>query len=268
MALTRRLEGKVALVTGCGSVGPGWGNGKAISVLLAREGAKLFGCDINLVAAEETRSIIASEGGECEVHRADVTSSGDVGELVAACVERFGGIDVLVNNVGIVEIGGPVDYPEAKWRRALDINVTSMFLTCKHALPHMEARGGGSIVNIGSIAGIRYTGVPYIAYYTTKAAILGFSRGIALQYAAKHIRSNVVMPGLMNTPMIVEPLKGVYGAGSVDKMIEVRDRQCPMGHMGNAWDVAEAVLYLASDAAKYVTAAELVVDGGITGKCA
>jgi NAD(P)-dependent dehydrogenase (short-subunit alcohol dehydrogenase family) len=261
-----RLHGKVALVTGCGSAGPGWGNGKAISALFAREGAQLFGCDINPAAADETRAIIVGEGGVCEVRRADVTSGDDVSALVAACTERFGRIDVLVNNVGIVEVGGPVDYPEDKWRRALDINVTSMFLTCKHAIPHMEAAGGGSIVNIGSIAGIRYTGVPYIAYYTTKAAVLGFSRGVALQYADRHIRSNVVMPGLMNTPFVVEPLKGVYGEGSVDRMMEARDRQCPMGHMGDAWDVAEAALYLASDAAKYVTAAELVVDGGITAK--
>jgi NAD(P)-dependent dehydrogenase (short-subunit alcohol dehydrogenase family) len=130
----------------------------------------------------------------------------------------------------------------------------------------MERQGGGVLVNIGSIAGIRYTGVPYISYYTTKAAVQGFSRGVALQYAKKGIRSNVILPGLMKTPMIVEPLKGIYGDGSVDKMMAVRDSQCPMGHMGDAWDVAEAALYLASDAAKYVTGAELVVDGGITQK--
>ena len=266
--MSGRLDGKVALVTGCGSAGPGWGNGKAIAALFAREGASVMGCDIRLEAAEETREIIRGEGGTCEVMATDVSKSDEVAALVEATVTKFGGVDILVNNVGIVEVGGPVEYPEEKWRRALDINITSMFLAAKYALPHMEKAGGGSIVNIGSIAGIRYTGVPYISYYTTKAAVLGFSRGLALEYAGRNIRSNTIMPGLMNTPMIVEPLKGVYGAGSVEKMIETRDAQCPMGHMGDAWDVAEAALYLASDAAKYVTAAELVVDGGITAKFA
>jgi NAD(P)-dependent dehydrogenase (short-subunit alcohol dehydrogenase family) len=266
--MSKRLEGKVAIVTGCGSVGPGWGNGKAIAVLFARAGARVFGCDINPEAAQETRVIIEGEGHVCDVMQADVTRSDEIAALVQACVTRYGRIDILVNNVGIVEVGGPVDYPEEKWRRSLDINITSMFLTCKHVLPHMERQGAGAIVNIGSIAGIRYTGVPYIAYYTTKAAVLGFSRGVALQYAAQNIRSNVILPGLMKTPFVVEPLKDVYGAGNVDKMMEVRDQQCPMGHMGDAWDVANAALYLASDEARYVTAAEFVVDGGITAKFA
>ena len=263
-----RLEGKVALVTGCGSVGPGWGNGKAISALFAREGAKVFGCDIRLEAAEETKRIITEEGGIADVMHCDVGSAADVEALVARCVDLYGRIDVLVNNVGIVEVGGPVDYPQEKWQRAFDVNVTSMFLACKHVIPHMLRQGGGSIVNIGSIAGIRYTGVPYLSYYTTKAATLGLSRAVALQYAKDHIRSNVIMPGLMNTPFVVGPLKEVYGGGNVDAMMEKRNGQCPMGHMGDAWDVAHAALYLASDEAKYTTAAELVVDGGITAKFA
>lgn len=266
--MSKRLQGKVALVTGCGSAGPGWGNGKAISALFAREGARVFGCDIRPEAAEETREIVAAEGGEMDVMRCDVAVAEQVDALVARCVERFGRVDVLVNNVGIVELGGPVDYPLEKWQRAFDVNVTSMFLTCKHVIPHMLRQGGGSIVNIGSIAGIRYTGVPYLSYYTTKAATLGFSRAVALQYAKDHIRSNVIMPGLMNTPFVVEPLKEVYGGGNVDAMMQKRDSQCPMGHMGDAWDVAQAALYLASDEAKYTTAAELVVDGGITAKFA
>ena len=260
--MTERLKGKVAVVTGCGSAGPGWGNGKAIAALFAREGAAIMGCDIRLAAAEETRSIIRGEGGACEVMAVDVSKSAEVKVLADAAVAHFGRIDILVNNVGIVEVGGPVEYPEEKWRRDLDVNITSMFLAAKHVLPHMERAGGGSI------AGIRYTGVPYISYYTTKAAVSGFSRGVALEYARRNIRSNVILPGLMNTPMIVEPLKGVYGAGDVDAMIEKRNAQCPTGSMGDAWDVAEAALYLASDAAKYVTATELVVDGGITAKFA
>lgn len=263
-----RLEDKVALVTGCGSVGPGWGNGKAIAALFARQGARVFGCDINSDAAQETRHIVRDEGGEMDIARCDVANADAVRHMVGECVARFGRIDVLVNNVGIVEVGGPEDYPVEKWQRALGVNVTSMFLTCKYAIPHMRRQVGGSIVNIGSIAGIRYTGVPYISYYTTKAATLGFSRGVALQYAKEQIRSNVIMPGLLKTPFVVEPLKEIYGNGNVDTMMEKRDGQCPMGHMGEAWDVAYAALWLASEEAKYVTAAEIVVDGGITAKFA
>lgn len=266
--MSKRLEGKVAIVTGAGSSGPGWGNGKAISALFAREGARVLAADIRLEAAEETRDIILAEGGEGVAFRADVSRDVEVRTMVAECVKRFGDVDILVNNVGIVEVGGPVEYPEEKWRHALDVNLTSMFLTCKHALPEMEKRGGGSVVNIGSIAGIRYTGVPYVSYSSTKAAVLGFSRSVALEYARRNIRSNVIMPGLMNTPFVVEPLKGIYGGGNVEKMMQVRDEQCPTGHMGNAWDVAYAALFLASDESRYVTGVELIVDGGITAKFA
>lgn len=263
--MPERLEGKVAIVTGCGSSGPGWGNGKAIATLFAREGAKVFGCDLNLGAAEETREIIRREGGEATVVQCDVSDAAQVELLVAACVQRYGAPAVLVNNVGIVTMGGPVEASLAEWRRAMDVNVTSMFLTCKYSIPHME-KGGGSIVNIGSVVGIRYSGVPYISYYTSKAATIGFSRGVALQYAQKNIRSNVLMPGLMHTPMIVEPLKSMYG--SVESMIEKRNAQCPMGKMGDAWDVANAALWLASDESKYVTGTEIIVDGGLTAKFA
>lgn len=266
--MAKILENKVALVTGCGSAGPGWGNGKAISVLYAREGAKVFGGDVNLAAAQDTCDIVRAEGKEMDVVRCDVAKGEEVERLVGACIERFGRVDILVNNVGIVEVGGPVEYPLEKWQRALDVNVTSMFLTCKHVIPHMERQGGGSIVNIGSIAGIRYLGVPYIAYSTTKAATLGFSRGVALQYAKQSIRCNTILPGLMNTPMIVEPLKGHYGSGDVEAMVKNRDAQCPMGHMGDAWDVARMALWLASEESKYVTAAEITVDGGMTARCA
>jgi NAD(P)-dependent dehydrogenase (short-subunit alcohol dehydrogenase family) len=159
------------------------------------------------------------------------------------------------------------------------VNLKSMFLATKAALPHMvrqfAARGGaakrargGAIVNIGSIAGIRWTGVPYVAYSTTKGAVIPFTRSIALQYAAQGIRCNAILPGLMNTPMIVAPLTDAYGAGGVAGMIAARDAQCPMGFMGDAWDVAHAALFLASDEARYVTGVALPVDGGITGKFA
>jgi NAD(P)-dependent dehydrogenase (short-subunit alcohol dehydrogenase family) len=263
-----RLKNKVAIVTGAGSSGPGWGNGKATAVLFAREGAKVFAVDLNLAAAEETKAIIEKEGGICGVMKVDVSKPEEVKSMVDQCIKIYGRIDILHNNVGMVVPGGPVETSEETWDRVMAVNLKSMFLTCKNAIPYMEKQGGGVITNISSIAAIRYTGVPYITYYTTKAGILGFTQCIAIQYAPKNVRANCILPGLMNTPFIVEPLKGVYGAGNVDKMIEVRNQQCPTGKMGDAWDVAYAALYLASDEAKYVTGTQLVVDGGITCKFA
>jgi len=261
-----RLKNKVALVTGTGAVGPGWGNGKATSVLFAREGAKIFGVDINLSSAEETKSIIDQERGVCTVAKVDVSNPDDVKSMVDQCIKTYGRIDVLHNNVGIVVLGGPVDTSEETWDRVMSVNLKSIFLTCKYALPHMEKQGGGTIINISSVAAIRYTGIPYITYYASKAGILGLTQGIALQYAAKNIRANCILPGLMDTPLIREPLKDFYAAGDVDKMIEIRNKQCPTGKMGDAWDVAHAALFLASEEAKYITGTQLVVDGGLTGK--
>ena len=267
-----RVEGKVALVTGAGSVGPGWGNGKAAAVLYAREGAQVMAVDWKEAAAQETADIIRGESGTAEIVRADVSKNSDVEAMVAACVKAFGRIDILHNNVGIVEVGGPVELSEADWDRVNDVNLKSMFLIHKHALPVMAgqepgaAGQRGAIVNISSVSGTRYTGVPYISYATTKGAIVPFTRSVALEYAGQGIRANTILPGLMNTPMIVEPLKDAYGGGDVDEMVRVRDAQCPLGHMGDAWDVAHAALFLASDEAKYITGTTLVVDGGLTAK--
>ena len=261
-----RLANKVAIVTGAGAVGPGWGNGKATSVLFAREGAKIFGVDINLAAAEETRSIIEQEGGACTMMKVDVSNPEEVKSMVNRCLETYGRIDILHNNVGIVVLGGPVEISEETWDRVMTVNLKSMFLTCKYTLPHMERQGGGVIINISSVAAIRFTGIPYITYYASKAGILGLTQGIALQYAAKNIRANCILPGLMDTPLIREPLKHFYAAGDIEKMIEIRNKQCPTGNMGDAWDVAHAALYLASDEARYITGAQLIVDGGLTCK--
>lgn len=261
-----RLADKVALVMGAGSSGPGWGNGKAASVLFAREGAKLLCVDIEPDAAAETAAIIAGEGGRAEAQAADVSRADQVEAMVARCLALYGRIDVLHNNVGILEVGGPVEASEESWDRIMAVNLKSMFLTCKHVLPVMERQGKGAIVNVASIAAIRWLGVPYVSYSASKAGVVQLTRSVALQYAAKGIRANAILPGLMNTPMIVEPLKEAYAGGDADRMIAVRDAQCPMGHMGDAWDVAYAALYLASDEAKYVTGTELVVDGGITAK--
>lgn len=263
-----RLRDKVAFVTGAGSVGPGWGNGKASAVLFAREGAKVIAVDINLDAAEETKTIIDSEGGECTVFQADVSQSGQVKDVVERCIEQYGRIDILHNNVGIVEVGGPVEISEENWDKVMNVNVKSMFLTCKYCIPYMIKQNGGAIVNISSIGAIRHIGYPSVSYCASKGAVNQLTQNIAIQYAEKGIRANCVLPGLMNTPMIVEPLKHSYARGDVEKMIKIRDALCPMKKMGDAWDVAYASLFLASDEAKYITGIQLVVDGGITCKFA
>jgi NAD(P)-dependent dehydrogenase (short-subunit alcohol dehydrogenase family) len=258
------LKDKVALVFGAGSVGPGWGNGKATAVLFAREGAKVIGVDVNAAAAEETRAIIDGEGGTCHADTADVTRSDEVHGVVQRAMHRHGRIDVLHNNVGITEMGGPVELSEEGWHRVLDVNATSIFLTCKHVLPIMEQQGGGAIVNISSIAAIRYTGYPYVAYYAAKAAVNQFTVGLALQYAAKGIRVNAVMPGLMNTPLIHQQISGQYK--DADEMVRARDALAPTGKMGTGWDIAKAALFLASDDAAYITGVCLSVDGGLHAK--
>jgi NAD(P)-dependent dehydrogenase (short-subunit alcohol dehydrogenase family) len=259
-----RLAGKVAIVTGAGSSGPGWGNGKATAVLFAREGARVFAVDVDWSAAQETRRIVEQEGGTCAVHAADVSDSDAVRAMAAACLERFGRIDVLHNNVGIVELGGAAETTEESWDRVQRVNLTSVFLTCKHALPQMERQGGGAIVNVGSVAGIRYLGIDYVAYAASKAALAQLTQQIALEYAARGIRANTIVPGLLDTPMVSARLAHAYPDADVPEMLARRGRQCPMGRMGDAWDVAYAALYLASDEARYVTGAQLIVDGGLT----
>ena len=267
--MTRRLEGKTALVIGAGSVGPGWGNGKATAVLFAREGANVLCVDLNEAAAQETVAMIRSEGGQAEPLQADATIEADVTRTVETCLNRYGRIDILDNNVGIAEVGGVVELSEQAWDRMFAINLKTCFLAMKHVIPIMERQEGGSIINISSIASIRYTGVPYATYYATKAAMNHLTRTTAVQYAPKKVRVNAVLPGLMKTPMVETSigLAQSYAGGDIEAMWRARDAQVPMGYMGDAWDVANAALFLASDEARYVTGVELVVDGGITLKC-
>ena len=170
-----QLQGRAAIVTGAGSIGPGWGNGKATAAVFAREGARVLCVDISMNAAQETAEIIAGEGNRAIAYECDVTASAQVKLMVETCKREFGSVDILHNNVGILGMGGPVDHTEEDWDRVNAVNVKSMFLTCKHAIPEMEAQGKGAIVNISSIVGIRWMGVPYLSYSTTKS--------IAYQYA-------------------------------------------------------------------------------------
>jgi NAD(P)-dependent dehydrogenase (short-subunit alcohol dehydrogenase family) len=257
-----RLNGKIAILFGAGSVGPGWGNGKATAVLFARNGAHVACVDVNREAAQETVDIIRGEGGAATAFACDVTNSEAVKSIVDAVVGRHGRIDILHNNVGYATMGGPIELDEASWHRTIDLNVTSCFITCKHVLPHMLQRRSGAIVNVSSVAAIRYTGYPYVAYYAAKAAVNNFTMGLALQYAKDGIRVNAVMPGLMNTPLIFQQISGQYE--SAEEMVKARDAACPMGRMGTAWDVAKAALFLASDDAEYITGVSLPVDGGLT----
>lgn len=261
-----RLADRVALVFGAGSVGPGWGNGKASAVAYARAGARVVCVDINRSAAEETAGIIRGEGGRAEALACDVTKLLEVEDVVARTVAAFGPVDILHNNVGHAKMGGPPDLSEDEWRREMDLNVTGMFLACKVVIPSMVERGRGVITNISSVAGIRYTGYPYTSYYAAKGAVNQFTVGVALQYARNGIRCNAILPGLMDTPLIYQQITGQYG--SPDDMVKERHEASPTGRMGTGWDIANAAVFLASDEASYINAVCLPVDGGLTARCA
>ncbi|MBD3678801.1 MAG: SDR family oxidoreductase [Rhodobacteraceae bacterium] len=207
--------------------------------------------------------MIREEGGTVETAVSDVSKADQVEAAVGKCMEAFGRIDVLDNNVGIIDPGGREDLSEEQWDRLMAINVKSIYLTCRHILPIMASQGGGSIINIWSIASTHSLGYSCISYSSSKGAVNAFTRDIALNYGPKGIRCNSILPGLMNTPLIhAGNVTSVYG--STDEMVRQRDALVPLGKMGYGWDVAWAAVFLASDEAKHITGIELVVDGGIT----
>ncbi|MBG6120706.1 MULTISPECIES: SDR family NAD(P)-dependent oxidoreductase [unclassified Sphingobium] len=262
-----RLRDKVAIVTGAGCVGPGWGNGRAVAVLFALAGAKVFAVDRNEAAMEETLRRIRDAGGEVCAYACDITDSASVAEMVAACVDAYGRVDILVNNVGGSAAGGAAALSEESWDAQIDLNLKSVFLTCKHVLPELEKAGGGAIVNTASTSGIRFTGSPQVAYAATKAGVIQFGRVTAVEYAPKGIRVNTVVPGQLHTPMVEARLAGQRSGGNVDALLASRLKRIPLGFMGDGRDTAYAALYLASDEARFVTGTEIVVDGGMTARC-
>jgi NAD(P)-dependent dehydrogenase (short-subunit alcohol dehydrogenase family) len=261
-----RLEGKIALITGAGCVGPGWGNGRAEAVLFAREGAKIFAVDRDLGPVKETVDRVKETGGEIVTHACNVTRSAEVAEMVKACQKQFGRIDILINNVGGSAAGGPVELSEEAWDAQVDLNLKSVFLTCKHVLPVMEAQGGGSIINTASVSGLRWTGAAQVAYAACKAGVIQFSKVVAVQYAKKGIRVNTLVPGQLHTPMVEARLAGQRAGGDVEKLLASRVARIPLGFAGDGRDTANAALFLASDESRFVTGTEIVLDGGMVAR--
>lgn len=264
--MSQRLQDKIALVFGAGSVGCGWGNGKATAVTYARNGAKVACVDVTANAAEETAAIIKEEGGEAIALACDVTKGADVKRTVDATLRKWKRIDVLHNNVGHARMGGPVELTEEEWDREIDLNTKGIFHACKHVLPVMVKQGKGAVINISSSAGLRYVGYDYPSYYLAKGGVNQLTIGLALQYARAGIRVNAICPGLMDTPLIHQQITGTYA--SREEMVRARNEASPTGRMGTAWDVAHAALFLASDEAQYITAVILPVDGGLTARAA
>jgi NAD(P)-dependent dehydrogenase (short-subunit alcohol dehydrogenase family) len=262
-----RLEGKVAFITGAGSVGPGWGNGRATAVRFAQEGATVFATDINLDSLEETLNLAGEFRKNIRTAVMDVTKADSVKESIHQCIQEFGTLDVLVNIVGGSAKGGPVEMTEEVWDAQVDFNLKSIFLTCKYALPEMVKRESGSIINLASTSGIRWTGSAQIAYAATKAGVIQFSKVLAVQYAKQNIRVNTVVPGQLHTPMVETRLAKQRAGGDVELLLKQRQSRIPLPFMGDGRDTANAILFLASDESRFITGTEIIVDGGMSARC-
>ncbi|WP_341915343.1 SDR family NAD(P)-dependent oxidoreductase [Ferrovibrio terrae] len=264
---SNRFDGKVAIVTGAGCVGPGWGNGRAAAVGFALEGARVFAVDRDPARLQETLERAGAARAAIQTFACDVTDSAAVAGMAQACLAAFGRIDILVNNVGGSAKGGPVEMSEEVWDSQVDFNLKSVFLTCKHVLPAMIAQKSGAIVNVASTSGQRWTGSAQVAYAATKAGVIHLSKVVAVQHAPDGIRVNCVVPGQLHTPMVEFRLAGQRSGGDVEALLAERQKRIPLGFMGDGRDTAHAVLFLASDEARFVTGTEIVVDGGMTARC-
>ena len=262
-----RLMGKIAIITGGGSVGPGWGNGRAAAVRFAEEGATVVVTDIRTDAMAETERHLSAISRNYALEQCDVTDGSAVERLVSSTLSRFGRIDILVNNVGGSARGGAVELTEEDWLIQLNFNLTSVFLACKHVLPAMIAQNGGAIVNTASTSGLRWTGSAQVAYAAAKAGVIQFSRVTAVQYAPHNIRVNTVVPGQMHTPMVEARLAHQREEGHVEGLLRKRQGRIPLPFMGDGRDTANAALFLASDEARFITGTEVVIDGGMSVRC-
>lgn len=260
--MTGRLAGKAAIIVGAGQTpGDTIGNGRATALLFAREGATVMAADRDLGSAEETVAMIVEEGGKATAIQVDATDESDCQRLIQETHQALGRIDVLHNNVGIGGAdAGPAHITEEVWDRILDVNLKSAIFPCKHVLPIMREQQSGSIVNVSSVAAVCATGI--VAYKTSKAGLNAYTQSLAIGNAKHGIRANVIMPGLMNTPMAIEGISEGTGVPK-DVLIEKRNAQVPLrARMGTAWDVAHAAAFLASDDAGFITGVALPVDGG------
>lgn len=262
-----RLAGKVAIVTGAGCVGPGWGNGRSIAFRFAEEGARVIAVDRDHQSMNETISKIKDINGYVDAYTCDVTKANEVEALVRECEDRYAQVNVLVNNVGGGSPGGPTQLSEEAWDSQMEVNLKSVFLMCKHVMPVMIRNGGGSIVNIASTSAIRWTGAPQVGYAASKAGVVQFARVVAVQYAKDGIRINSVLPGQLHTPLVDARLAEIQADGDVAALLNRRQARIPMPFMGDGRDTANAVLFLASDEARFVTGTEIVVDGGMSARC-
>lgn len=264
----KRLKGKVAIVTGAGSVpGPAdrepVGNGKASAIVYAREGAAVFAVDLDIEAARDAQRMIEAEGGTCTPFRADVSKADDCRSMADACVETYGAIDIMHNNVGIGSRnpGGILEVEDEDWDLVMNVNVKSMFHTSRAVIPHMLKQGGGSILNISSVGAVLHAYPKLFIYTISKAAVNTFTKCLAYEMAEKGIRVNCIMPGMIDSPIIYKEILKLYD--NIEQMREDRNARIPMKHMGEPWDIAQTALFLASDEAKYITGQILAVDGGI-----
>lgn len=263
--MSQRLRNKVCLLMGGGASSPEGGpsNGQAVALTFAREGARVAVVDQHLRAAEDTVRQIRAAGGEALALQADVSRHDDVRAAVAGCLQAFGRIDILHNNVGIEVRGGVVDMSEADWDRVHDVNLKSVFLACKEVVPLMARQGGGVILNVSSTASLRWTTVEYISYSTSKAALNHLTRVLARQHAPQGIRVNAILPGMIDTPHI----RTLFRDKTPEEFAAIladRNARCPMGRQGSSQDVANAALFLASDEAAYVSGVLLPVDGALS----